>query len=62
MTENFKITSLNQTHRNQGARTVEFACYDMPVQYPEGMLKEHEWTRSGNVGIFDVSHMGQFYI
>ena len=39
---------------------VEFAGYDMPVQYPDGMLKEHEWTRSGNVGIFDVSHMGQF--
>ncbi len=41
---------------------VEFAGYDMPVQYSEGMLKEHEWTRSGNVGIFDVSHMGQFFI
>jgi len=39
---------------------VEFAGYDMPVQYADGMLKEHEWTRSGNVGIFDVSHMGQF--
>jgi aminomethyltransferase len=62
MTENFKITSLNKTHRNQGAKMVEFAGYDMPVQYPEGMLKEHEWTRGGNVGIFDVSHMGQFYI
>lgn len=55
-----KSTALNQTHRDQGAKMVEFAGYDMPVQYPEGMLKEHEWTRSGNVGIFDVSHMGQF--
>lgn len=55
-----KVTALNQTHRDQGAKMVEFAGYDMPVQYPEGMLKEHEWTRSGNVGIFDVSHMGQF--
>jgi len=55
-----KITALNQTHRDQGAKMVEFAGYDMPVQYPDGMLKEHEWTRSGNVGIFDVSHMGQF--
>ncbi len=55
-----KITALNQTHRNQGAKMVEFAGYDMPVQYSDGMLKEHEWTRSGNVGIFDVSHMGQF--
>ena len=55
-----KITALNETHRAQGAKMVEFAGYDMPVQYPDGMLKEHEWTRSGNVGIFDVSHMGQF--
>lgn len=57
-----KVTALNQTHRDQGAKMVEFAGYDMPVQYSDGMLKEHEWTRSGNVGIFDVSHMGQFFI
>jgi aminomethyltransferase len=57
-----KITALNQVHRAQGAKMVEFAGFDMPVQYPDGMLKEHEWTRSGNVGIFDVSHMGQFFI
>ena len=62
MTSEFKITALNQTHRQQGAKMVEFAGYDMPVQYQEGMLKEHEWVRNGNVGIFDVSHMGQFYI
>lgn len=55
-----KVTALNQTHRNQGARMVEFAGYDMPVQYPDGILKEHEWVRGGNVGLFDVSHMGQF--
>lgn len=54
-----KITALNQTHRDQGAKMVEFAGYDMPVQYSEGMLKEHEWVRGGNVGLFDVSHMGQ---
>ncbi len=41
---------------------VEFAGYEMPVQYPDGMLKEHEWVRGGNVGIFDVSHMGQFFM
>lgn len=57
-----KSTALNQTHRLQGAKMVEFAGYDMPVQYSDGMLKEHEWTRQGNVGIFDVSHMGQFFI
>lgn len=54
-----KTTALNQTHRNQNAKMVEFAGYDMPVQYQEGMLKEHEWVRGGNVGLFDVSHMGQ---
>ena len=57
-----KTTILNQIHRSQGGKMVEFAGYDMPVQYPDGMLKEHEWVRGGNVGIFDVSHMGQFFI
>ena len=57
-----KTTSLNQAHRNQGGKMVEFAGYDMPVQYGEGMLKEHEWVRGDNVGIFDVSHMGQYFI
>jgi aminomethyltransferase len=41
---------------------VEFAGYDMPVQYKDGMLKEHEWVRSGNCGLFDVSHMGQIIL
>ena len=54
-----KQTALNQTHIDQGAKMVEFAGYNMPIQYQEGMLKEHEWVRSGNVGLFDVSHMGQ---
>ena len=57
-----KHTTLNQTHRNQGAKMVEFAGFEMPVQYSEGMLKEHEWVRSGNIGVFDVSHLGQFRI
>jgi aminomethyltransferase len=57
-----KKTALNQTHRDQKGKMVEFAGYDMPVQYADGMLKEHEWVRSGNVGLFDVSHMGQFLI
>jgi aminomethyltransferase len=57
-----KTTALNKAHRDLGAKMVEFAGYDMPVQYPDGMLKEHEWVRSDNVGIFDVSHMGQFFI
>ena len=54
-----KLTALNKTHINQGAKMVEFAGYSMPIQYGEGMLKEHEWVRGGNVGLFDVSHMGQ---
>jgi aminomethyltransferase len=57
-----KTTKLNQIHQSQGGKMVEFAGYEMPVQYADGILKEHEWTRSGNVGIFDVSHMGQFFI
>jgi aminomethyltransferase len=40
------------------ARMVPFAGYDMPVQYPPGVLKEHLHTRAG-AGLFDVSHMGQ---
>lgn len=57
-----KTTALNQVHRDSGAKMVEFAGYDMPVQYKEGMLKEHEWVRGGDVGLFDVSHMGQVMV
>lgn len=57
-----KKTALNETHRTQGAKMVEFAGYEMPITYPLGMLKEHEWVRAGNVGVFDVSHMGQFML
>lgn len=57
-----KTTPLNQIHKDQKAKMVEFAGYEMPVEYPLGMLKEHEWVRSDNVGLFDVSHMGQITI
>ena len=57
-----KHTALNKTHQDQGGKMVEFAGYSMPVQYADGMLKEHEWIRGGNVGLFDVSHMGQFFL
>jgi aminomethyltransferase len=53
-----KTTPLTEAHIALGARMVEFAGYDMPVQYPEGVLKEHLWTRE-HAGLFDVSHMGQ---
>ncbi len=51
-------TPLNALHRELGARMVPFAGYDMPVQYPAGVMAEHQHTR-GAAGLFDVSHMGQ---
>lgn len=51
-------TPLHELHLELGARMVPFAGYEMPVQYPDGVLKEHLHTRSG-AGLFDVSHMGQ---
>jgi aminomethyltransferase len=53
-----KTTPLTTAHVARGARMVEFAGYDMPVQYADGVLKEHLWTRE-HAGLFDVSHMGQ---
>ncbi|PDT42728.1 glycine cleavage system aminomethyltransferase GcvT [Sinorhizobium americanum] len=54
-------TPLHALHLSLGARMVPFAGYEMPVQYPEGVLKEHLHTRSA-AGLFDVSHMGQVII
>jgi aminomethyltransferase len=51
-------TPLHDLHVELGARMVPFAGYEMPVQYPDGILKEHLHTRS-DAGLFDVSHMGQ---
>jgi aminomethyltransferase len=51
-------TPLFDLHVALGARMVPFAGYDMPVQYPAGVLKEHLHTRA-KCGLFDVSHMGQ---
>ena len=56
-----KKTSLINLHKSHGAKLVEFAGYNMPIQYSDGILKEHKFTRS-NCGIFDVSHMGQLFI
>ncbi|MEM1402506.1 MAG: glycine cleavage system aminomethyltransferase GcvT [Pseudomonadota bacterium] len=56
-----KTTPLDLLHRELGARMVPFAGYQMPVQYPEGILAEHRFTRS-DAGLFDVSHMGQFIV
>jgi aminomethyltransferase len=51
-------TPLHGEHAAAGARLVPFAGYDMPVQYPAGIIAEHGWTRD-HAGLFDVSHMGQ---
>ncbi|WP_415184417.1 glycine cleavage system aminomethyltransferase GcvT [Phaeovulum sp.] len=51
-------TGLYDLHIRLGAKMVPFAGYEMPVQYPMGVLKEHLHTRA-NAGLFDVSHMGQ---
>ena len=53
-----KTTSLNALHLELGARMVPFAGYEMPVQYPMGVLGEHLHCRA-SAGLFDVSHMGQ---
>lgn len=51
-------TPLHALHLARGGKMVPFAGYDMPVQYPMGVLKEHLHTRA-SAGLFDVSHMGQ---
>ena len=51
-------TPLHALHIELGARMVPFGGYDMPVQYPKGILAEHRHTRVA-AGLFDVSHMGQ---
>jgi aminomethyltransferase len=56
-----KTTPLTGAHLARGARMVPFGGYSMPVQYPEGVLKEHLWTRE-HAGAFDVSHMGPAFL
>ena len=55
-----KNTALTHIHEKLGAKMVPFAGYNMPVQY-EGVNIEHETVRNG-VGVFDVSHMGEFFL
>jgi aminomethyltransferase len=59
--ETLHRTPLYDLHVKLGARIVPFAGYEMPVQYPTGILAEHNWTRL-SAGLFDVSHMGQAFI
>ena len=56
--ETLLTTPLNALHRELGGKMVEFAGYEMPVQYPAGIMAEHLHTRD-KAGLFDVSHMGQ---
>jgi aminomethyltransferase len=60
-TEILRRTPLHALHVELGAKLVPFAGYEMPVQYPAGILKEHLHTRS-HAGLFDVSHMGQGFL
>ena len=53
-----KATPLTALHEACGGKMVPFAGYDMPVQYPAGVMTEHTHTRTA-AGLFDVSHMGQ---
>ncbi len=55
-----KKTALNAMHREMGAKMVEFVGFDMPVQF-EGINIEHETVRE-KLGVFDVSHMGEFWV
>jgi aminomethyltransferase len=60
-TESLKRTPLHALHVELGAKIVPFAGYEMPVQYPAGIIKEHLHTRE-KCGLFDVSHMGQAFL
>lgn len=55
-----KNTALTHIHENLGAKMLPFAGYNMPITY-EGVNAEHETVRNG-VGVFDVSHMGEFFL
>lgn len=60
-TAELKRTPLFNMHAEAGGRMVAFAGYEMPVQYRDGILAEHRWTRA-KAGLFDVSHMGQAWL
>ncbi len=59
--DNLKRTPLNAAHRELGGRMVDFGGWDMPVQYPAGVIEEHMRTRTAS-GLFDVSHMGEIWV
>lgn len=59
--DNLKKTPLNAAHRELGGKMVDFGGWDMPVQYPSGVIEEHMATRT-RAGLFDVSHMGEIWV
>ncbi|OUJ05250.1 glycine cleavage system aminomethyltransferase GcvT [Gluconobacter sp. DsW_058] len=61
MTDSLQRTPLHALNLELGAKMVPFAGYEMPLQYPAGLMAEHLHTRS-KAGLFDVSHMGQIRI
>jgi aminomethyltransferase len=60
-TTHLKKTPLHALHTRLGARMAEFGGYDMPIQYADGIMAEHNWTRT-HAGLFDVSHMGPSFL
>ncbi len=61
MVRDLKRTPLNSWHKEHGGQMIEFAGWEMPVAYPQGILEEHLKTRKFG-GLFDISHMGRFLI
>lgn len=55
-----KVTAFNKIHKDSGAKMVEFAGFEMPIEY-SGIREEHMTVRE-SVGVFDVSHMGEFWV
>jgi len=56
-----KTTAFTEIHKALGAKMVEFAGFYMPIQYTQGIIHEHHVVRN-NIGVFDVSHMGEFEV
>ncbi len=56
-----KTTRFSEIHKSLNAKMVEFAGFVMPIQYPKGIIAEHNVVRE-KVGVFDVSHMGEFEV
>jgi glycine cleavage system T protein (aminomethyltransferase) len=60
-TVTLRTTALTGTHRSAGAKMADFGGWDMPIEYPTGVVAEHTAVRT-RVGVFDVSHMGKLVL